>query len=265
MPGYQRVGRVERVGSAVTVVREGDRVAATIGRLDGPVQAFWGSHSEMGLAAETECYPLPESVSSEDAAGLVLTQVGYNGGARPPLEPGAAVVVIGDGLVGQWAAQTFRARGAHTILCGRRPRRLAVAAEHSADEVLNARETDVEAALRERYPAGVDVVDEAVGLLANVDLAVRLLRHDGHLVLNGYHPEGEHLMNIQWLHDKEITCWGMAGWTRPRMLATLEWLQAGKLKVRELVTHEFPGDRADEAYRLLWDKSDDFLGLLLRW
>jgi hypothetical protein len=35
--------------------------------------------------------------------------------------------------------------------------------------------------------------------------------------------------------------------------------------VRPLVTHEFAGAEADKAYRLVWDKSEEFLGLLLNW
>jgi len=265
VPGYQRVGIVEALGDGVTSLRPGQRVAATVSRLEGVPCSFTGSHAELGVTVEGECIPVPDDVAPEDVAGLVLTQVGYNGGTRPPVEAGTSVVVLGDGLVGQWAAQAFMARGAHVVLCGRRDRRLELGLEHSAHEVVDARTTDIEAWVRERYPDGVDIVDEAVGRLANVELAFRLLRHDGHLVFNGYHPEGEHLMSIQWMHDKEITCWGLAGWTAPRMLATLGWIREGKLNVREIVTHEFPGTEADRAYRMIRDRSDDFLGVLLRW
>lgn len=265
VPGYQRVGVVERVGVGVEGPAEGQRVFATISRLDGSPCAFAGSHAEYGVTAATECLAVPDSLDDADLAGLVLTQVGYNGGTRPPVTEGSTAVVLGDGLVGQWAAQALRARGAHVVLCGRRPRRLQIAAAHSADEVLDARTTDVAAAVLDRWPGGVDIVDEAVGMIANVELGFRLLRHNGHLVFNGYHPEGEHLMNIQWMHDREVTCWGMAGWTRPRLEGTLQWLSEGKLRARELITHEFPGERAHEAYGMLWNKTDDFLGILLRW
>lgn len=265
VPGYQRVGEVVALGEGATGLAVGQRVFATVSRLEGGYSSFAGSHAEWGSTVVGECIPLPDDVSVGDAAGLVLTQVGYNGGTRPPVRPGWNVVVIGDGLVGQWAAQTFRARGAHVILCGRRPRRLEIAALHSADEVIDARSVDPCEEILRRFPGGVDVVDEAVGLIANVEAGFRMLRHDGHLVFNGYHPEGEHLMNIQWMHDKEITCWGMAGWTRPRLDATLEWIREGSLKVRDVLTHEFAGAEADKAYRMIRDRSDEFLGILLRW
>lgn len=265
VPGYQRVGIVEHVGADVTHLKPGQRVACTVSRFEGEYASSWGSHASLAVTHGSQCFPVPEDLDPIDVSGLVLTQVGFNGGTRPPVQPGWNVVVIGDGLVGQWAAQTFRAQGANVVLCGRRPRRLDIAASISADIVINGREQDLVTEITQKFPEGVDCVDESVGLIANVESAFVMLRHDGHLVFNGYHPEGEHLLNIQLMHDKEITCWGMAGWTTPRMEKTLQWVCEGKLKVRELVTHEFSGAEADKAYRLMWDKSDDFLGILLNW
>jgi threonine dehydrogenase-like Zn-dependent dehydrogenase len=212
-----------------------------------------------------QCLPVPADLDPVEVAGLVLTQVGYNGGSRPPVEQGWHVVVIGDGLVGQWAAQTFRARGARVLLAGHHPRRLEIAAAVSADAVVDTRQRPLAEAVAEHFAGRVDCVDESVGLMANVELAASVLRPDGHLVLNGYHPEGEHLLNVQLLHDREITCWGMAGWTRARLETTLGWVQQERLRVRPLVTHEFEGREADRAYRLMWDRTEDFLGILLRW
>lgn len=265
VPGYQRVGIIEETGPNVQGLAPGQRVFASISRLEGEYTAFSGSHAALGVTPASECLPLPQDMDPASAAGLVLTQVGYNGAFRPPVCRGSAVVVIGDGLVGQWAAQGFRARGAEVLMLGRHPLRLQLARLHSADAVLNDHEIVAAHAILDRWTGGVDIVDEAVGRIANVELAFQLLKHDGHLVLNGYHPEGEHLMNIQWMHDKEITCWGMAGWTRPRLEATLGLIQEGKLKVTELVTHTFPGTEADRAYRMIRARSEPFLGVLLEW
>jgi len=265
VPGYQRVGIVERCGPDVEGFAPGDRVTATVSRLEGDGRAFAGSHAAWGVTPAGECLHVPDGLDPVAASGLVLTQVGYNGGTRPRIEGGETAVVIGDGLVGQWAAQTLRQRGAHVALCGRHPERLRIAAAVSADKVLDESETDVRAHFAARCPGGVDIVDEAVGLIDNVRLAVDLLRHDGQLVFNGYHPEGQDQMSIQWLHDKEITGYGMAGWTRPRMEATLEWLAAGKLNVTDLITHRFPWPRAADAYMLAWNRSEEFLGMVLDW
>ncbi|MBD3176997.1 MAG: zinc-binding dehydrogenase [Armatimonadia bacterium] len=265
VPGYQRVGVIESLGEQVSGLSPGQRVFATVGRLDPPHTAFSGSHAEWGITPADQCLPLPDGLDPIKASGLVLTQVGYNGAFRPPVEKGSKVLVIGDGLVGQWAAQGFRARGAEVVLLGRHHRRMELARAHSADVVLDDGEIVAAHAILDRWPDGADIVDEAVGRIANVEMAFQVLRHDGHLVFNGYHPEGEHLMSIQWMHDKEITCWGMAGWTRQRLEATLRLIQEGAFKVTELVTHAFPGVEADRAYRMIRDRSEPFLGVVLEW
>ena len=64
-----------------------------------------------------------------DAAGAVVAQVGYNAASRVAMQPGDWVVVYGDGIIGQSAAQAARARGARVILVGHRAERVALAAQ----------------------------------------------------------------------------------------------------------------------------------------
>src|SRR5436853_88935 len=74
-----------------------------------------GGHVSPAVAHRSQVWKLPGSVEPLAAAGLVLTQVGYNCGMRPALQPGDAVVVLGDGLVGHWSAQTLQHRGARVL------------------------------------------------------------------------------------------------------------------------------------------------------
>ena len=78
---------------------------------------------------------LPAGLDPVAYAGLVLTQVGFNCGSRSPVTPGSTAVVIGDGLVGQWAGQTLVQRGARVVMVGRHPDRLARFSRHG-DTVL---------------------------------------------------------------------------------------------------------------------------------
>ena len=128
---------------------------ASVSRLEGEHSAFAGSHAEYGVTPAGECLPLPDGMDPIQASGLVLTQVGYNGAFRPPVGSDTRAVVIGDGLVGQWAAQGFRARGAEVLVLGRHPRRLELARLHSADAVLNDREVVAAHAILDRWPEGV--------------------------------------------------------------------------------------------------------------
>jgi len=122
--GYQKCGIVEWLGEAVQGMAVGDEVFVSISRVDG---LFFdhGGHISPSVSHCSQVWKLPPGVSMLADSGLVLTQVGYNGGIRPPVHAGDAAVVIGDGMVGHWAAQTLRSRGARVALVGRHTERLA--------------------------------------------------------------------------------------------------------------------------------------------
>ena len=243
----------------------GDRVFATTSRIDSGATMGWGGHIAHSVCDEREVIPLPAGLDLKEAAALVLAQVGYNGGCRPPVSRGDPALVVGDGLVGQWLAQMLRHRGARVILVGRHAERLGIAAKHSADVAINERETTLDALKAQYAPDGFAVVGDSVGTVASVESVIRIARRDGHLVLNGYYREGEHLLSIQMLHGREITAHAPAGWTRARLLATLDLVESGALKVSPLHTHTFPVEQAARAYDLVLRKREPFLGIYFRW
>ena len=117
----------------------------------------------------------------------MVAQVGYNAARRARIEPGDWVAVYGDGLIGQCAAQAARGRGARVILVGHRAERLALAAEHSADAVVNGRDRQVVDEVRrvtgsEHVAAVLDSVQteqaqrQYTPLLARAEGTDRLLR-----------------------------------------------------------------------------------------
>jgi len=266
IPGYQAAGVVAEVGEKVTTVAPGDRVFSAGTRVGaGWSGSCWGGHASLHVTHQGSLHKLPESVSTHEAAGLLLAQVGYNGASRPWLKEGDAVLVIGDGLVGQYAAQRFRHRGAHVILSGHHDDRLALAAQYSADEVINSREVDVAAFIRERYPNGLPVVAETASKIELVHTAIELLQYDGQLVLLGYYPEGECLIDIHWIRACETTVHCPNGSTYERLRKTLELVAQDAMRLEELVTHTLPYTKAPEAYRMIVEKPSDFLGVVLQW
>ena len=303
VPGYQKVGIVERVGDLVRAFRPGDRVFCTVGRISAGARSrdggdARGGHLRYSIQDQSEVISLPPGLDPRAAAGLVLAQVGWNGASRPPIQPGDVALVLGDGLVGQYAAQRLRERGARVLLSGRRPFRLSLARQHSADAVHDARGTDLAEALN-RFTAhaptrpsstaapagwlnpaeaaladprldddhrGAAVIVDTTGARETIQRASGLLRHNGHLVLLGWYPEPENQLLEDWLHRREVTWYGTGGWRRHRLLGALASIAAGQLKPEALVTHQIPVTEAPQAYReLLLEKSEDFLGVVFAW
>jgi 2-desacetyl-2-hydroxyethyl bacteriochlorophyllide A dehydrogenase len=266
VPGYQKVGTVMAVGSDVKDLSIGQWVFATSSMMDDPnASRGWGGHIEHSVQHQNEVIPLPADIDPMAAAGLVLTQVGFNGGSRPPVNDGDRAIVVGDGLVGQWLAQTLRHRGAHVVLVGRRPDRLALAEKYSADVVANSHDTSLEEVAAEHGPDGFAIIGDTVGTAESVESLLRLVGHNGNLILNGYYREGQHLLSINQLHGREVTVHSPSGWSRDRLTATLELVAAGALKTSELTTHIFDAEAASDAYDLVLNKPEPFLGIVIKW
>lgn len=263
VPGYQKVGVVEAVGANVREFREGETVFATVSGVEGMFYAF-GGHVSPAVTHRSQVWRLPEGLPPEWFSGLVLTQVGYNCGMRPLLAHGDAAVVVGDGLVGHWSAQTLQQRGARVCLLGRHPDRLAKLHLGPGDLVLNGREEGWREKIEAWAPGGVQVVVDTVGSIPTLYALLDLLRHDGHIASAGFYgPEG--LIDIQRLRAREITLHAPAGWSKERMDATLDWVATGRLVTLPLVTHRFPVHKAADAWDLILHKRAPVLGVLLEW
>lgn len=258
--GYQKVGIVRRIGGNVGGLAPGDRVFATMSKVDGmffPV----GGHVSPAVTPASQVWKLPADADPVAYAGLVLTQVGYNCGARPNVSPEDVAVVIGDGLVGQWAAQTLAHRGARTIVLGRHEDRLKLLPAGIAG--VNVRRTPIAEALAD-VSGRIAVIVDSVGSLDTVMALLPLAGHDSHIVSAGF--LGEHgRIDIQLLRHKETTLHTPSGWSRRRMDATLEGIAAGWLTTLPLVTHIFEARAAGEAWLTILDPAASKLGVVLKW
>ncbi|MDQ3815274.1 MAG: zinc-binding dehydrogenase [Armatimonadota bacterium] len=263
VPGYQKVGVVEWVGAEVPGLQCGDAVFATVSRVAGMFYPY-GGHVSPAITHHSQIWKLPHHVNPVAASGLVLTQVGYNVGSRPPVQPGDAVVVIGDGLVGHWAAQTFQHRGARVLLVGRHDERLSRFTTKSGDRLVHAQREDALIAAREWAPQGVQAVADTAGSIASIEALYPVLRRGGHIVSAGFYgPHGA--IDIQRMRNLELALHAPAGWTTERMDATLELLASGVLQTEHLITHRFAAAEASDAFELILSRREPFLGVVLDW
>lgn len=259
--GYQRVGIVESAGPK-SGVEVGQRVFATVTRLAGLATSHGGQVLRGPVQAQ-QLYPLPDDGPAIEAyAGLVLTQVGYNCGSRPALDhEDQVVVVIGDGMVGHWAAQTAVQRGADVVMLGRHHSRLE---RFGLGQTVNVRETDAVEGIKALAWGPPQAIIDTVGSNETVEALFPLLHRGGQIVSAGY--LGEHgAIDIQMLRKREATLHCPSGWTRPRMETTLEWVRDGRLDTLGLVTDRLPAGDAAEAWRRIGEQRETTLGVLLDW
>jgi 2-desacetyl-2-hydroxyethyl bacteriochlorophyllide A dehydrogenase len=223
-----------------------------------------GGHVSPAVTHRSQVWKVPQGCDPLALSGLVLTQVGYNCGMRPQIAPGDAAIVIGDGMVGHWSAQTLTHRGARVMMLGKHDARLALYAKRPGDRTVNINAEDPVAAARAWAPEGVQAVIDTVGSVPSIEALIGVLRRCGHIVSAGFHgPRG--LIDIQRLRDRELTLYAPAGWTKERIDATLELVASGALKTTHLITHRLPVDRAAEAFELILSRREHVLGVVLDW
>lgn len=261
--GYQKIGVVEWIGADVTDLEIGETVFATIGWVDDMFETFGGQVSPT-VCPRDEVWKLPEGVEPLAFAGMVLAQVGYNSGARPIIAIGDGAVVIGDGMVGHWTAQTLAWRGAEVVLVGRHDDRLEKFARKPYRHIVNAKNTDWKDAVRDLLPQGIKTGVDTIGSIAVMEDLMGVLDRFGHLVSAGFYGT-EDRMALQPPRYSELSLDLVSGWTRARMDNTLRLIAAGHLEMLPLITHHFPVSQAAEAWRLIEEKPEPVLGVILDW
>lgn len=261
--GYQKVGVVEHLGANVHDLSIGETVFATVSRIQGLFYEH-GGHVSPAVTHRSQVWKLPQEIAPVAFSGLVLAQVGYNCGTRPALQTGDTAVVIGDGLVGHWTAQTLQARGAKVLLIGRHDERLGKFAPREGDHLVNEKHEDVLQIVREWSSNGIQTVCDTVGTVELMENLIPLMRHGGHISSVGFYgPNGR--IDIQKLRDRELTLHAPAGWSKARMDATLDMIARGELQMLPLITHRFPASQAATAFDLILARSEPVLGVVLDW
>ena len=261
--GYQKIGVAEWVGAEVTDIAVGETVFAALGKIEGMFSP-WAGQVSLSVSPREQIWKIPAGVDPLACSGLVLTQVGYNCGVRAPMAIGEGAVVIGDGMVGQWAAQTLAWRGANVVLVGRHAERLQLFGNGPLRCAVNAREQDWVQVVRERFPTGVQVAVDTVGSTAMVEQVMGVMKRYGHIISAGFYGTQDQIA-LQPLRNRELSLDLVSGWSQARMDATLALIAAGHLQTLPLITHHFPVTQAADAWRLIAQKGEAVLGVILDW
>lgn len=261
--GYQKIGVVEWIGSDISDLSVGETVFCATGKVNG-MYAPMGGQVSHSVSPRGQIFKIPSGIDPLAFSGMVLTQVGYNCGSRTPLEIGDGAVVIGDGMVGQWAAQTLAWCGAEVFLVGRHDYRLALFNNASNRHIINERNADWQGIIGERFPNGIQVAVDTVGSIEAMNQFMPLMKRNGHLVSAGFYGTDD-MFPLQPPRYGELSIHLVSGWTPERMVQTRALIAAGHLETLPLITHHFPAHQAADAWELIANKSEPVLGVILDW
>jgi NADPH2:quinone reductase len=178
--GVEAAGVVEQVGSGVTELAKGDRIAYAGG---AP-----GAYADYRVMPADRMIKIPDFISDEQAAAILMkgTTSEYLLNRCYPVKSGQyALFLAAAGGVGLVAGQWGKALGAKMIGVAGGAEKCKLAAEHGYAHVIDRKSEDIAARVREiTGGAGVPVVYDSLGK-ATFDISLKCLAPRGYFVSFG--------------------------------------------------------------------------------
>lgn len=249
--GCDLAGVVERCGPQARRFQPGTRVWGSNQGLLG----WQGSFAEFAAVDEGWLYPTPNGVSDQQAAAVALVGItAHLGLARcANLKAGETLFVHGGtGGVGSCVVQMAKALGARVVTTGGSDEKVAACRELGADLAVNYKTQDVDDAVRQFAPQGVNVWWETLRE-PNFERTVPRLAMRGRMILMAGR-EARPVFPVGPFYVKNCALYGFAMFNasqdeqRAAAEAINGWLAAGKISPR--IDRVLPLSAAAEAHRL---------------
>ena len=215
------------------------------------------------LGSNTYCVKIPDGLSSERAAFAGISAVSCLGISLVKPRVGERALVIGQGMIGQFAAQHLKLRGAEVAVADLYEKRLELARQSGADHVINASTTRLVDAVHEIWPEKADIIVDSTGKYRVVEDSLDGIRVRGRYVFLGWYRGAD--FNLELLHGRVFEAyfpWTLEG---RRVLSSCRLMQTGALKVDHLITHRFKAADPQAAYDFIYSAPDQYAGILLDW
>jgi 2-desacetyl-2-hydroxyethyl bacteriochlorophyllide A dehydrogenase len=264
--GYEEVGEITELGSAVNDLNLGDIIFGAWGHKSSHVaKADWAMVRLLPKGLEPQC-----GIFSQ------IGSIALNGVLDADIHVGETVAIFGQGVPGLMMTQLAKANGAEVIAIDRLDTRLEYSKQCGADHVINGSNVDAAQTIKDLTGGrGADVSIEITGIYAALHEAIRATAYNSRVVVAGFFQgDGKGLFLGEEFHHNRIdlVCSQISGvnpkldhrWNRLRLDHTIMKLQAqGKVDFKRLISHTFPAAKAQEAFTLLDERPAEALQVVL--
>ncbi len=196
-----------------------------------------GAYAEYVVHNIRSVFKLSEGMSYDLGAVTDPASIALHCANRGHVQSGHNVAVIGAGPVGILAAEAARTLGASRVVVAARGPRLQVVRDFGY-EVFDTNDPRGLSAFREMLPLGADVVLDAAGTAHTVPMSLEMLARGGRCSTVGIPTEDVNIgMGALVLDELELVgSRAVAG----EMQATLDFINDGRIRAGEIITHRFP-------------------------
>lgn len=267
--GHEWSGRVERVGSAVTKFKPGDRVVSDNGvscrecamcksgkpqlcenmRSVGTINCWEGSFADYIVMPECHLYHLPDSISDINAATIEPLTIAYAGLTKYNITPDTVVAVIGTGAIGLATIALAKCMGAGRIISiGRTDSKLEFAKKMGATDTVNNTKVDAGRAVADLTGGhGADLVVESSGAPTTVQQAIEIAAEKGFIAMIGFYEEPIKTLDFGAFVFKQLTAKGIMG-ELGLVPKIIDYMEKTGLSLEGMITCVLSLDQAPEYF-----------------
>ncbi len=193
---------------------------------------------------------IPENVSFEEAAVAEPLSCCIRGIEKTNLQKGNSVVIIGAGPVGIMNALVLKNKGIEKILLvDINEPRLEFAGKYG--RTINSTKEDLEDTVKKETGIGADLVVIAVSNMKVFDQALKIVRKGGKILLFGVPPKNSEIrLDANYLFSNQISIITSVYSVKKEVEAALNLISAGKVDVKQLITHRFAIQDSQRAFEL---------------
>ena len=249
-PGHEAAGVVRQLGRDVRAFKPGDNVVA-------------GGFARYQVLDADTAVPLPADIQHYEHWIVEPVACCVNGIDRAGVFPGDRVVVIGCGFMGLVIVQGLRRSLAGEVIgVDTVEARLDLAHQFGAARTLNVSQGNGQEAAAALADEGVDIVIEAAGVQAAMDLATRIVRRAGRICIFSWHhgpttvdASKWHTLGLQVLNTSPSLSADM----RKIVQRTPSLMAQGVFDLAPLVTHVAPLEHIEELFEAGVSKTGGYI------
>jgi L-iditol 2-dehydrogenase len=269
--GHECSAVVEAVGSRVTQVKPGDRVAidpaVSCHKCDQCLNGrpntcrnlkFLGCPGQMEgclleylVIPQENCYKIKESMTLTQGALVEPLSIGIYAVNFLKNFDTSVIAILGSGPIGLCVFLAARTKGIHHVyMTDKIDERLVVARNVGADWVGNPEKENVVKEIKIREPDLLDAVFECCGDQDALDQAIELLKPGGKLMIIGIPKIDQIYFDISKLRRKEISIQNVRR-QNDCVQTAINLVQNGEIDIDFMATHNFKFEHTSKAFELV--------------
>lgn len=219
-----------------------------------------GAFAEYVAVSSDKLLKLPPGIPLDIAALAEPLAVAVHAIRRSEMKAGDRVVVLGGGPIGLLTAICARYAGASKIVISELSEERRKLASELGFTVVDAKDNPEPLIAEMIGPDGADVVFEAAGVAPTIELATKIAKITGQIVIVGVFKEPTPV-NLQAVNFRELSLIGVRVYTAKDFQIAVTMLEEVK-DLDRIISHRLPFAQAEEGIKLMQSGKDSMKILL---